>query len=147
MSEKIRIVIDTNILLDIVYFDDPRIQNLKKALENKQLEAWSCDLIWAEFLDVLKRPLFYTNEANYQRIAEQAKIYFQIETALIAPSSFKCKDQDDQVFIDLAVSKAPCWLFTKDNEVLKLAKRLLLVNVFVSQAQTSNLFSKMPWQI
>lgn len=147
MSEKKRIVIDTNILLDIVYFDDPRIQNLKKALENNQVEAWSCDLIWAEFLDVLKRPLFYSNEANYQRIAEQARTYFQIETTNIASSPFKCKDKDDQVFIDLAVLKAPCWLISRDNEVLKLAKRLLLVDVYVNQAQTSKLFSKVPWQI
>ncbi len=138
-------MIDTNILLDIVYFDDPKIQILKKALENKQIEAWSCALIWDEFLDVLRRPAFYTDEVSYLRMMAQARCYFQFETNNIPPSPFKCKDKDDQIFIDLAVSKAPCWLISRDLEVLKLARRLLSVNVYVRQVEMSKLFSTTPW--
>lgn len=138
-------VIDTNILLDLVYFDDPKIKDLKKALQNQQIEAWSCDLIWDEFLDVLQRPAFYTDDGSYQRMVHQAHNYFQFETTQIAPSPFKCKDKDDQIFIDLAVVKAPCWLISRDLEVLKLAKRLLLVGVFVRQVDSSKHFPTPPW--
>jgi predicted nucleic acid-binding protein len=38
----------------------------------------------------------------------------------------KCKDPDDQVFIDLALHLNAQWLFTKDAALLKLAKRARL---------------------
>ena len=145
MSEKTRIVVDTNILLDIVYFDDPRIQNLKKALENKHIEAWSCNLIWEEFLDVLRRPAFFSDEVHHLKMIEQAKQYFQFETTTLTSSPFRCKDKDDQIFIDLAVSKAPCWLISRDLEVLKLAKRLRLVNVYVRGIDPSKIITTVPW--
>ena len=145
MSEKTRIVVDTNILLDIVYFNDPKIQDFKKALENKQVEAWSCNLIWEEFLDVIRRPAFFKDELSYQTIIDQARAYFQFETTEIPSSTFRCKDKDDQIFIDLAVSKAPCWLISRDLEVLKLAKRLLLVEVYVREVEKSKIISTTPW--
>ena len=40
---------------------------------------------------------------------------------LIAPLT--CKDEDDQIFIDLAYSFRPSVLISKDNEVLKLRKQ------------------------
>jgi len=38
----------------------------------------------------------------------------------------RCKDPDDQVFIDLALHLNAQWLFTKDAALLKLAKRARL---------------------
>jgi predicted nucleic acid-binding protein len=37
--------------------------------------------------------------------------------------SLRCKDPDDQVFIDLAVHVGARWLFSKDAALLKLARR------------------------
>ena len=132
LSEKTRIVIDTNILLDVIFFEHPHVEGLKNAIENGQLEAWSCKLIWEEFLDVMRRPAFYKNEETYQKMIGKALKYFQFETKEIQRTAFKCRDPDDQIFIDLAVIKAPCWLISRDLEVLKLAKNLKLVNVLVT---------------
>mgnify|MGYP000606137680 CR=1 FL=1 len=38
----------------------------------------------------------------------------------------RCKDPDDQVFIDLALHVGAQWLFSKDAALLKLAKRAKL---------------------
>ncbi len=145
MSEKTRIIVDTNILLDIIYFEDPHVEDLKKAIENGLLEAWSCNLIWEEFLDVMRRPAFFRNEETYQKLIEKALTYFQFEACKIPPSPYKCKDPDDQIFIDLAVIKAPCWLISRDLEVLKLAKKLKLVNVEVTSNKKTKLSSTPPW--
>jgi predicted nucleic acid-binding protein len=146
LSEKTRIVVDTNILLDIIFFEDPHVEGLKNALENGQLEAWSCDLIWEEFLDVMRRPAFYKNEETYQKMIEKALKYFQFEVSKIPPSTYKCRDPDDQTFIDLAVIKAPCWLISRDLEVLKLAKKLKLVNVEVTSNKKTKLSLTPPWE-
>ena len=41
----------------------------------------------------------------------------------------KCSDPDDQVFIDLAMDFAPSLIITKDNDLLKMKKRLETVGV------------------
>jgi len=146
LSEKTRIIVDTNILLDIIYFEDPHVKDLTKAIESGHLEAWSCNLIWDEFLDVMRRPAFYKNEETYQKMIEKALKYFQFDTSKIPPSPYKCRDPDDQIFIDLAVIKAPCWLISRDLEVLKLAKKLKLVNVEVTSNKKTKLSLIPPWE-
>jgi len=145
LSEKTRIIVDTNILLDIIYFEDPHVEDLKKAIENGSVEAWSCPLIWDEFLDVMRRPAFYENEEIHQIKINKAVKYFQFEAGTIPPSPYKCRDPDDQIFIDLAVIKAPCWLISRDLEVLKLAKKLKLVNVEVTSNQKTKVSLPTPW--
>ncbi len=52
------IVLDTNILLDILVFDDERAHPLRAALDAEQLEAVATDKTFAEFLDVIGRKQF-----------------------------------------------------------------------------------------
>jgi hypothetical protein len=145
LSEKTRIIIDTNILLDIVFFEDPHVEDLKKAIEEGEIEAWYCNLIWNEFLDVLRRPTFYENEQTFQRMIETAEKYFLFEDRDIPRTPFKCRDPDDQIFIDLAVLKAPSWLISRDLEVLKLSKKLQLVHVHVTSNKKNKLSVEVPW--
>jgi predicted nucleic acid-binding protein len=47
----------------------------------------------------------------------------------------RCKDPDDQVFIDLALHVGARWLFTKDAALLKLARRARQRGVGVTSLQ------------
>lgn len=131
MSKLPRIVIDTNVLLDIFHFHDTHVQELKLALENGQLEVWTCQLMWNEFLNVIQRPLFGNSTEEIQAIIQKILPYFQFESNLIPTSPYKCKDTDDQIFIDLACLKSPCHLLSKDKAVLKLKSKLKTLGVTI----------------
>jgi predicted nucleic acid-binding protein len=133
LADKIRLVIDTNILLDIVYFNDQRVQDLKSKIESNELEIRVMLENLGRISRCTSRPQFFKSQEIYYQQLEDTKKYFQFEKLPIPMSAFKCKDKDDQIFIDLAVLKAPCWLLSKDLEVIKLSKRLKNVGVMVSQ--------------
>lgn len=131
MSKIKRIVIDTNILLDIVYFHDIHISQIKDDIEKKDLEFWTCPAIWEEFVDVMHRPYFFTTEDTFMTAQNWVLANCHFENDAIAKSNIKCQDPDDQIFIDLALLKAPCLLVSKDLEVLKLRHRLEAFGVTV----------------
>ena len=58
---------------------------------------------------------------------------------MVAPEAprapIRCKDPDDQKFIDLAVAANATWLVTKDRELLKLARRAAKLGVAVLRPQ------------
>lgn len=120
------VVLDTNILLDLWVFQDPRGQALLQSLQMGQ-QHWIATLPMREELQCV---LKYSHIA--QRLQQQGS---HAETVLahfdalsftqpVAPKApITCKDPDDQKFIDLAVQhKAPIW--SKDNAVRCMTKRL-----------------------
>ena len=54
----------------------------------------------------------------------------QDEMLLSAP--WRCQDPDDQIFLDLAYTAKPCLLLSKDNELLKIAKKAAIENILIS---------------
>ena len=72
--------------------------------------------------------------ANQQRLALHA-IFEKYATQVFPASSAtqaRCKDPDDQKFIDLAIAHQ-CQLLSKDKAVLKLRSQLLSHGVIVKQ--------------
>ena len=39
------------------------------------------------------------------------------------PAPIRCRDPDDQKFIDLALARSAAWLFSRDKALLALARR------------------------
>jgi predicted nucleic acid-binding protein len=54
---------------------------------------------------------------------------------LVAP--WQCRDDDDQIFLNLAYTSKPCTLISKDNEVLKLASRAAKEGVLITANYSS----------
>ena len=46
-----------------------------------------------------------------------------IEDEVLSSAPWQCQDPDDQVFLNLAYTSKPSVLLSKDNELLKLAKK------------------------
>jgi len=121
---KPRVVLDTNILLDLFYFKDKSVTYLFECLKTEQVQGFTCELIWEELEEVLARKPFNqtVEEVNYIRSNYQNLLTWQ------APqrnnSGIKCSDPDDQIFVELAVELAPCYLITKDKDLLVLQKKL-----------------------
>lgn len=127
------IILDTNILLDILVFDDERAHPLRAALDAKLLDAVATDKTFAELLDVIGREQFSLDKDQQHLIGKQWKSWARIiSDNELCQAPWKCKDRDDQVFINLAYSLRPSALISKDKQVLKIAKRAIKEKVTIT---------------
>ena len=121
-----KLVIDTNIALDVLVFNEPKAEQLKADLQ-AGLVQW---LATSVMRDELERVLAYAQIAPrlafYGLDAAVVLAAFDSKTQLcpIAPKvAVDCKDADDQKFLDLAAQYGVL-LLSKDRQVLKCRKRL-----------------------
>ncbi len=119
-------VLDTNIVLDVFLFADPAAQPLRDALAQARIRWIRTAPMREELARVLGYPHIAKRMNFYQRSAEDLLRDYdthshQVEVAPRAP--LRCKDPDDQCFIDLAVAHQ-AGLLSKDHAVLCMAKRL-----------------------
>jgi putative PIN family toxin of toxin-antitoxin system len=125
------VVLDTNIALDLLVFDDPGSQPLKRALAAKQLQWIATAAMRDELVRVLSYPKIMARLAATELDAEKVLQQFGAQARLVdvAPkASVTCRDQDDQKFINLAVLHKAT-LLSKDSAVLNMKKRLLALSV------------------
>jgi putative PIN family toxin of toxin-antitoxin system len=126
-SPPLRVVLDSNVWIDILVFDDPATRPIRAALESGALEALIDARCLAELTRVLDYPQFV--KMNVDK-AQALEIVARLST-LVAPETSederplpKCKDRDDQKFLELAHAARAAWLVSKDRAVLKLARRI-----------------------
>ncbi len=128
-------VLDTNVLLDLWVFDDPRFKGGAEALAQGRWR-W---LSTAEMREEFRRVLDYAHLAlkREQRglSVEGSLGLFDRHAVLCEPAPkapYVCKDPDDQKFIDLAVAHGAV-LYSKDKYVLALKNRLSRRGIEVRQ--------------
>ena len=127
------VIFDTNVLLDIFVFNDFRAIHIKAALVDKQLKALATPKTIEEFADVISRPLFSLGQSTQEQILnEWRNLASIIQDETLSSAPWQCQDPDDQVFLNLAYTSKPCLLLSKDNELLKLAKKAALEDVLIS---------------
>ena len=128
-----RIVLDTNVCLDLFVFRDPRWLRLMQALTNGEVEAVTradCRMEWHIVLGYAHLGLDEAMQ-NAVRAAFDALIRLFPET--VFDGSIKlpvCRDTDDQKFIELAYQSGATTLITKDKALLKLARKTLKAGLF-----------------
>ncbi|KVW96832.1 hypothetical protein ABW22_06755 [Thiobacillus denitrificans] len=117
-------VIDTNVVLDLLHFDDATARPLRFALEDGRVRCVVTDATLEEWRRVLAYPEFGLDDARqtalfsrYQTLAGTAKA---LEMCAGLP---RCSDPDDQKFIELAAAVRAQGLVSKDRAVLKLRRR------------------------
>lgn len=135
------IVIDTNIVLDLFVFNDPATAALKSALltglENKQHKWLATQAMRDELERVLGYPKIVPRMAFYKVSSDHVLQQFDQLATLVSPApqaTWICKDPDDQKFIDLSVQHQ-AHLFSKDQAILCMTKRLQAAGVSVRQSQ------------
>ena len=134
-------VLDTNIVLDLWVFDDPRSQSLLVHLHAGALR-W---LATASMREELRRVLDYPHIA--QRLQARGMVAADVlghfdRHAQLQPDAPKapyvCKDPDDQKFIDLAVQHTAA-LHSKDAQVLRMKNRLARCGVALNPSLVETL--------
>ena len=129
-------VVDTNCVLDLWVFQDPGASGLLRDLVTTRWRWHASAAMRDELRRVLAYPLITARLEATRQTAEQILALFDthalIEEAAPAPCPVRCRDADDQMFIDLAAQRRAV-LVSKDGHVLELARKLAAYGVQVSK--------------
>ena len=119
-----RLVLDTNVVLDWLLFNDPRAASLAHAITSGRCRWLATLPMRDELADVLNRGI----AAKAARAADSALRMFDAHASICEPapkttlSAMRCTDPDDQPFIDLALYAGARALLSRDRAVLRLAR-------------------------
>ena len=131
-----RVVIDTNVLLEWLVFRDTRVVDLVRAIEGGAVHWVATAAMRNELAAVLARgfgPRWPVGVGqglpNFDRLAvlREARV-----AGLATP---RCRDPDDQMFVDLAVTERAASLISRDRAVLALRRRLASFGVAVDSPE------------
>ncbi|WP_257447231.1 PIN domain-containing protein [Archangium lipolyticum] len=125
LVRPLSLVLDTNVALDILVFDDPFSRPLVDALEAGQAIAWADEDTLGELEYVLAYPSFALDEAARRKASERYRSILRMapEDTGAPPALPRCRDRADQKFLVLAARVGAHWLVSKDKRVLALAGR------------------------
>lgn len=128
------VVLDTNVVLDLWAFNDPRTQLLRQALAQHRLRWIGTPAMFEELADVLHRPTSARWCPEPAKVLADARAACQLLPGAAPPVSKVpvCADPDDQIFIDLAWRWPARWLFTRDRALLDLARPALAHGLIVT---------------
>ncbi len=135
-------MLDTNVVLDFLHFDDPATRPLLRALETGRARCAVTEATFGEWQRVLGYPEFALDATQQAALAGR---YRELST-LVAMDAVviglphkgtpihyglkpvwsrmpRCSDPDDQKFIELAAASGAQALVSKDCAVLKLRRR------------------------
>ncbi len=132
---KRTLVLDTNIVLDLFIFSDEAARPLKAQLEQGVLRWIATERMRSELESVLAYPHIVSRMVFYGKTAQDVLAAFDRHaqiTETAEKARYICKDEDDQMFIDLAVQHQSL-LLSKDKAVLTMKKRLASLDVEVAK--------------
>lgn len=122
----LRLVLDTNVVLDLFHWGNVDAFPLMQALEAERIECCAD----ARTLDELHRVLGYpqlklTPDMQIERYQRYSSLVRLIPPGE-APALPRCKDRDDQKFLELAARCSANFLVSKDKALLRLKGRTTL---------------------
>jgi predicted nucleic acid-binding protein len=131
---KPHLVLDTNVILDLLVFNDRSAEPIRLLLDANQVDAVRTPASMAELIDVIGRPAFKLSREDQATIVQAWETSSRlIEDTAIESAPFTCRDLDDQVFINMAYSLRPALLLSKDLRVLELQAIAQRYGVDISQ--------------
>ena len=127
-AERPRVVLDTNASLALFAYADSSCAALLAALREGRLQAVANLATRTEWLQVLARDALKLDDKRRNRAVQ----LFDALVTTIGPdpaaagaavSLPRCRDRDDQMFLELARDAGAVTLYTRDRELLKLSQR------------------------
>jgi uncharacterized protein len=120
------VVLDTNIVLDWLVFEDGGMPELMAAINAREVVIASNQACIDELIRVLAYPVFKLDQAAQAMALEKYLSYVQItpERASMLGQVPRCRDKDDQKFLELAAHAGAVALISKDNAVLGLKRSM-----------------------
>lgn len=119
------LVLDTNVVLDLYYWQDEAAAPLLTALADGSASAVTDARCFEELQHVLRLDRFALDADAQQALAQRYRdaCRWHDTPPLPTRSLPRCKDPDDQKFLELALAADADLLVTKDKALLALARR------------------------
>ena len=143
-SAPIKLVLDTNVVIDWLVFDDPFMSPLRHGVRDGRIVV----LTHPPAIDELKRVLAYPQlKLNSTRQHEIFACYLAETTIVAMPEGFsptqlmmpggfpRCRDRDDEPFLALAFHARADALASRDNAVFGLKSRAAKFGVTILNVQ------------
>lgn len=128
------LVLDTNVLLDWLVFRNPEVLSISDALRGRRLRWVATAAMLKELGHVLHPALLARWQVSAEQVWQTVEEHVcRVDAPEPAPKGqrMRCRDADDQIFIDLALARQCAWLVTRDRALLKLASRARAAGVAV----------------
>ena len=127
---------DTNVVLDLLVFDDATARPLFAALSGAHVRCVISEATLEEWRRVLAYPEFKQDRARQKALFERYQALSVMQGAGLAPVDLpRCSDPDDQKFLELAVWANAQVLVSKDRALLKLRRRCAALFQIMSPAE------------
>jgi len=127
------LVLDTNVVLDLVVFDDPGVQRIAQAIGSGAAMPVASRACLEELRRVLEYPRLKLGAAAqreaFERFRSQAAL-FEVPAAAEPEGLPLCADPDDQKFLELAWHARAHCLVTRDKALLDLARAIARLGGF-----------------
>jgi putative PIN family toxin of toxin-antitoxin system len=118
------LVLDTNVVLDLLHFDDATARPLLRALEAGRVRCAVSDSTLEEWRRVLAYPEFALDAARQAELfARYQSLAMRLDAVDASAGLPRCSDPDDQKFLELAAATEAQALVSKDRALLKLRRR------------------------
>lgn len=134
MQPPQRVVLDTNVWLDLLLFDDARCVPLRAALEQRAVLALTDPACRAEWQRVLAYPTLRLAEHQADQLRDRYDALAVQVDGPVRPQPWpplsRCRDADDQKFLELACAGHASVLLTRDDALLSLGRRTLRAGLF-----------------
>ncbi len=135
-------VLDTNVVLDLLHFDDAAARPLRHALEDGRVRCAVTDSTLEEWRRVLSYPEFALDPARQASLFARYQALSVMADAVGACAGLphkgtpihyglkpvwsrmpRCSDPDDRKFVELAAASGAQGLVSKDRALLRLRRR------------------------
>ncbi len=128
---SLKIVLDTNVCLDLFAFRDPRWISIMSGLKDKSLLASTRADCREEWLAVLQYPHLPVDDLNRGAIVASFDEFIPVEEFSAKPIRLPvCTDKDDQKFLEHSRDAEVDVLVSKDKALLKLARKTKALGLF-----------------
>ena len=122
-----RLVLDTNVVLDLFRWDDPLAAPILTAARARRATLLTNAACMAELERVIARPEFGLDGESVQALLRDYRAVATAQEAALARQPLRrlprCRDPDDQKFLELARDAGADLLVTRDKALLRLARR------------------------
>lgn len=127
-----RVVLDTNVCLDLFVFHDPRWTALLEGLKDGSIKAVTREDCRQEWLVVLTYPHLPIKEDQRSSIISSFDALIELQAGMEQVNIRLpiCSDKDDQKFLEIARDAKVDVLITKDKALLKLARKAIQAGLY-----------------
>ena len=138
VNTPLRLVLDTNIVLDWLVFEDPAVASLRDAIHAGSVVVITSQAAIDELRRVLAYPQLEVDSVTQSKLLSEYRLRSVVESSSddSLPAGFpRCADHDDDHFLALGLHAKADAVVSRDKAVLQLKSRAAKFGLLVADVQ------------